>query len=139
MNNTTLWLIAATALIVAEMFSGTFYLLAIAAGLLLGALCSWIGLDTTVQLLVASVGTLLAVWLARSWKRRIQPASNTANQLDVGQRVDVDSWLDERHARVRYRGTLWTGELAAANTPRADSYFIVAQRGNTLILDSQPH
>ena len=136
MNDATLWLIAAALLLIAEMMSGTLYLIAVSAGLLFGALCAWLGLDTSVQFIAASIASVLTVGLALQWKRNHTPSSNPTNQLDVGQRVDVESWRDESHARVHYRGTLWEGELAAPDTPRTTSYVIVAHRGNTLILDT---
>ncbi|KAF0814267.1 hypothetical protein IGB42_01166 [Andreprevotia sp. IGB-42] len=137
MTESTFWLIAAAVLVGAEMFSGTLYLLAIAIGMLVGALLAWLGFDLTYQLLAASASSLLTVWLLKQWKRRHISNINPTNLLDVGQRVEVDSWRDERHARVRYRGTLWDGELARNATPRETSYFIIAQRGNVLILDNQ--
>ncbi|WP_035056817.1 NfeD family protein [Andreprevotia chitinilytica] len=142
MNDSTLWLIGAAILIVAEMVSGTFYMLAIAIGFLAGAALAWLGFSLPVQLVVASLTSLLSVWLLKLWKRHLlKPAnpSQVSNLLDLGQRVEVDQWIDARHARVRYRGSLWDAELAHEGIPQVTNYVIVAQRGNTLILDSQPH
>ncbi|HEX7328352.1 MAG TPA: NfeD family protein, partial [Casimicrobiaceae bacterium] len=54
--------------------------------------------------------------------------------LDVGQSVRVQGWNEDGTARVNYRGTQWTAELATPDTPRAETMFIVAMKGSVLVV-----
>ncbi|BCL74924.1 hypothetical protein JHS3_06600 [Jeongeupia sp. HS-3] len=138
MTPLTLWLIAAALLVGLEMFSGTFYLLAIAVGLLGGALAASLGLSVTVQIAIAAVVSLIAVAGLRRWKRQHQPQQSNTNALDLGHTVTVVQWIDANRARVRYRGSDWDAELVQPAEPDRQSYYIVGQRGNTLLLDIDP-
>ncbi|MDB5760020.1 MAG: NfeD family protein, partial [Burkholderia sp.] len=55
MTGWMLWLALAGALTILELFSGTFYLLMIALGMLAGALAAVLGLGDTMQVLIAAV------------------------------------------------------------------------------------
>jgi len=57
--------------------------------------------------------------------------------LDIGQAVQVRTWHPDGTARVEYRGTQWNAELAAIDARRADTMYIVATRGSTLVLSAQ--
>jgi membrane protein implicated in regulation of membrane protease activity len=51
----------------------------------------------------------------------------------------VQAWNADGSARVAYRGSLWTAELASPDTPRAQTMYIVATRGSTLVVaDRRP-
>lgn len=129
----TLWLILALVLAGLEMLSGTFYLLALAMGLLCGALAAWIGFSFALQISVAAIVSIIAAILLRRWKaQHLPPASNTS--LDIGQRVHILDWHTTRLARVQYRGSQWDAELAEGAEGGHAEYFILAIRGSTLIL-----
>ncbi len=67
MTSWMLWLALAGALTILELFSGTFYLLMIALGMLAGALVAFAGAAETVQLLTAAaVGAAATALLRRS-------------------------------------------------------------------------
>ncbi|MBM3115422.1 NfeD family protein [Jeongeupia naejangsanensis] len=138
MTPTTIWLIAAAVLVGLEMLSGTFYLLAIAAGMLAGAIAGALSAPLALQIAVATVASLIAVAGLRRWKRRIQPKHDESNALDLGHKVTVEHWLDARHARVRYRGADWDAEFALPADQTLTQFYIVGQRGNTLLLDATP-
>ena len=134
----TLWWIAAGMAIVAELATGTFYLLMIALGLAAAAIAAHLALPTTAQIvtaaLVGSVAT--AAW---HWRRAQQPRSAPAREnrdvnLDIGERVKVGAWGDDRTARVQYRGTQWTARLAPGAAPLAGDYLVSAVDGNWLVL-----
>ena len=114
MSDWTIWLIGAGILVIAELFTGTFYLLMIALGLSAGALAALAGLNGPLQTLVAAaVGVAATLVLRRSrfGKAGRGEAANDPNvNLDIGQRVSVPQWQDRR-ARVMYRGALWDVEL----------------------------
>ena len=137
MTDLTSWLVAAGILVVAELFTGTFYLLMIAIGLAAGALAAWLGLSGPLQTFVAaSVGLVATAILHRS--RFGRPARQEATRdsnvnLDIGQRVVVDAWQGGR-ARVMYRGALWDVELGPGAQPQAGDYRIVEVQGSRLIV-----
>ncbi|MBU0620715.1 MAG: hypothetical protein KJ795_02600 [Gammaproteobacteria bacterium] len=114
MESYWLWWTFAVLLIVTEMFSGTFYLLAVALGLAAAGLAAFMGTAWTVQVLIAAVlCTTSVAWIHR-WKKRQavpQERSNLAN--DIGQSVRIVSWTDERRARVSYRGAEWDASLSS--------------------------
>lgn len=137
MSSQTLWLIAALLLAGFEMLTGTFYLLAVAIGLISAALAAWLGFGFAVQALTAAVIGLAAVAGLRRWQLQ-RNSSPVDVSSDIGQRVEIVQWQDERHARVRYRGTLWDAELAASTETGLNDYLIIATQGNSLILDHPP-
>jgi membrane protein implicated in regulation of membrane protease activity len=110
------WWVAAVALGVLEILSGTFYLLVFAAGCAAGGIAAWAGAGLTVQVLVTAAVTIAGwVWLRRRspWGQRARgPGAGDASMLlDVGERLDVEAWGADRRAQVRYRGAAWTVEL----------------------------
>lgn len=131
------WLVVAGILVIAELFTGTFYLLMIAIGLGAGALAALSGASGPVQTLVAAaVGLAATAILHRS--RFGKPAKSNPTRdrnvnLDIGQRVAVPEWHDGR-ARVMYRGALWDVELGPGALPEAGDYRIVEVLGNRLIV-----
>jgi membrane protein implicated in regulation of membrane protease activity len=132
-----IWWIAAGVLIVTELFTGTFYLLMIALGLLAGGIAFAVGLALRVQLGVAALVALVAVVLLRrsrfgSWKRR-DASRDTAVNLDIGATVEVAQWHDRR-ARAMYRGAEWDVELAPGESEGARLYCITALEGSRLVV-----
>ncbi|QDQ27068.1 NfeD family protein [Chitinimonas arctica] len=136
MENYLIWFVLALLLAGAEMLSGTFYLLVYSLCCALGGVAAVAGLPVPAQLSVAAacavVGTL---WLRR---HPISRPSRVSGNLDLGHRVEVESWKSELTARVRYRGTGWDAELAAPLAERPGTLYIVGQRGNTLIVSPVP-
>lgn len=132
------WLVAAGALVILELFSGTFYLLMIAIGLAFGALAAWLGAAMPMQMMVAAaVGVLATGLLHRSRFGKPAHKGNAARDanvnIDIGQRIDVDGWQDHR-ARVMYRGALWDVELGPGATAHSGSFKIVEVQGSRLIV-----
>ena len=133
------WLVGAGILVIAELFTGTFYLLMIAIGLAFGGIAALLGMSGAIQTLVAAaVGLVATAILHRS--RFGRPAKTDATRdrnvnLDIGARVAVPGWQDGR-ARVMYRGALWDVELGPGALPEAGDYRIVEVRGNRLIVSN---
>ena len=131
------WLVGAGILVIAELFTGTFYLLMIAIGLGAGALAAASGASGSVQTFVAAaVGLAATAILHRS--RFGRPARTDASRdrnvnLDIGQRVAVAEWQQGR-ARVMYRGALWDVELGPGALAEAGDFRIVEVRGSRLIV-----
>lgn len=132
------WWIAAAALIGAELVTGTFYLLAIGVAAALGGVAALLGAGAEVQFAVAGVLGVALTIAAHRWRlARATPPPQPP--LDVGQAVRVEAWHADGTARVAYRGSDWDAELAAPDTPRAETMYIVATRGNVLVLaDKKP-
>ena len=131
------WLVGAGILVIAELFTGTFYLLMIAIGLAVGGIAALLGLSGPIQTLIAAATGLVATSILHR-SRFGRPAKTVASRdqnvnLDIGGRVTVPSWQDGR-ARVMYRGALWDVELGPGALPEAGEYRIVEVQGNRLIV-----
>lgn len=131
-----LWWILAAVLVGAELLTGTFYLLGIGIAFALGGLAAWLGAGTEAQLLIAGVLSIGGIFASRRW-RDLHAKPPADLPLDVGQAVRVQAWNPDGTARVAYRGTLWTAELAEPDIPRGDVMYIVATRGSTLVVSDR--
>jgi membrane protein implicated in regulation of membrane protease activity len=120
-------------LVGAELFTGTFYLLAVGAAFALGGVAAWLGASTPVQLLIGGVLALAGTIAAHQW-RKLYTMPKPQAGLDVGQQVQVLAWHDNGTARVNYRGTQWDAEIVAPAAARAQTMYIVDTRGSTLVI-----
>ncbi|MDB5792829.1 MAG: NfeD family protein [Massilia sp.] len=131
------WLVGAGILVIAEMFTGTFYLLMIAIGLAFGGIAALLGVSGPIQTLIAAaVGLVATAVLHRSRfgrPARTNPTRDHNVNLDIGARVAVPGWQDGR-ARVMYRGALWDVELGPGALAEAGEYRIVEIQGSRLIV-----
>ena len=136
------WFGLAGALVILEMFTGTFYLLMIGVGLAAGGIAALVGVGAALQLAVAAVVGIIATYALRRsrWgKISTSDASRDPNvNLDIGQTLSVEAWNGEeqgvRTARVMYRGAMWDVELADGASARPGSYVIREVRGSRLIV-----
>ena len=130
-----MWWALAAVLVGAELFTGTFYLLAVGGAFVLGGVVAWLGGSTPVQLLVGGVFAVAGTFTAHQWRRRrAMPPPQPG--LDVGQEVEVLAWNDNGTARVNYRGTQWDATVASPSEARAQTMYIVDTRGSTLVIAS---
>jgi membrane protein implicated in regulation of membrane protease activity len=133
-----IWWIIAGGLVVAELVTGTFFLLALGVAFGIGGLAALVGAAFEIQLLVAGIVAIAGIFLAHRWRRRNAPAL-AEPVFDIGQTVRVQAWNPDGTARVAYRGTLWQAEAAAPDVPRGDTMVIVGVRGSTLVIaDRKP-
>ena len=137
-SQATLWWVAAGLAVVAELATGTFYLLMIALGLCCGALAAHLGLNGAGQVAAAAaVGAgATALW---HWRRYSQPRSLPAREnrdvnLDIGDAVAVAAWAPDHTARVQHRGTDWTARLQPGFAAQPGAHKVVAVEGNWLVL-----
>jgi len=130
------WILTGFALLIAELLSGTFYLLVLAVAAFAGGAAAWFSSSFWVQVLVFSfiaVAGMIAIY-----KYRKDYSGPSMPSLDVGQPVTLESWINlpARHARVRYRDTLWDAFVEADEQAlpenAGDVYYIVSMDGNTL-------
>ncbi len=132
------WFAAATLLVIAELASGTFYLLMVALGLAAGGLGALAGLSPAGQTLLAAAVAVVGIAVLRRSRfgrvRRGNAAADPDVNLDIGQELEVPAWDAYGRARVPYRGADWSVELAPGGTPEPGRFRIVEVRGTTLIV-----
>ena len=134
MDYDLMWLIAGFVLVIAELVTGTFYLLVLGVGAFAGALVAWLKLGFWLQAVAAAVVTVAGVMWVRRRPRSGQDAPMAS--LDVGQVASFESWSDQPagRARMRYRDTQWDAQVEGdAGTPvHGDPFYIVSVEGSTL-------
>ena len=138
------WWLLALALGIAEILTGTIFLLVLGLAFVLGGISAWVGFGGTVQLLVTAICAFVGWGLLLRHRTRARAMSNEdANglmRLDVGQTLRIDDWQDANRAVVRYRGAQWRVELApeAVGTAGAPGeYRITGIENNRLIVMPQ--
>ncbi|MBP0630953.1 MULTISPECIES: NfeD family protein [unclassified Cupriavidus] len=133
-----LWFVAAVALVIVELNTGTFYLLMVAVGLAAGGVGALLDLSPAAQTVTAAlVAAVLIAGLRRTRfgkLRRGNAAADPNVNLDIGQELDVPAWDANGRARVPYRGADWTVELAPNCAATPGRYRIVEVRGSTLVV-----
>lgn len=127
------WLVAGVALIIAELVTGTFYLLVLGVAALVGSGVGYAGGSHLWQAIVAGVVAVAGVVLVHRHKHAVMP--DRMRGLDVGQPAAFESWIDKGagHARVRYRDAQWDAQVAGgASGEPGEILYIAAVDGNTL-------
>jgi membrane protein implicated in regulation of membrane protease activity len=141
MDASTFWWIATGALVIAELLSGTFYLLMLSLGAAAAALAAHAGLGMTEQVITAALvgGAAVVLW---NLKRKHRPAgadaADTHIHLDIGATVHVDAWDDQGLSHVKHRGAVWTASCptdAQSQPLEAGLHKIVAIEGSRLVLE----
>lgn len=137
------WWLAALALGIVEMLTGTFYLLVLALGCAVAGAAALLGMPLGLQMLVAaacSVGGWALLWRRRSAR------SNAADEnpdllLDVGARVQIEHWDEPRRTIARYRGAVWQVELSGdCGGPGAPGPHLIRRMdGNRLVVSPAEH
>lgn len=127
------WWILAAILVGVELTSGTFYLLLYGVAAAVAGVAAWLGAGITVQLLTAAIIGALGTLALRRWKRSTERPEFSAQDMDIGQAVQLESWQDGR-GQVKYRGALWDAEAESAGVDSTRPLLIRAIRGNTLVL-----
>jgi membrane protein implicated in regulation of membrane protease activity len=134
-----IWWIAGLAMLIAELFTGTFYLLVIAIALAAGGLVAYFDMSFATQFVTAAaVGFAGALILRKSRFGRPQRRSESARDfnvnIDIGNRIMIDAWDDHGRARVAYRGAQWDVQLAEGASKLPGEHVIKEVRGSTLIV-----
>ena len=131
-----IWFIAAFALVIAELLSGTLYLLVIGAGAAVAGVIALAGLGFAAQFAVAALVSVAGIAVVHKLKlgrsRGGAPRRNLS--FDAGQAVEVIERRPDGSLRVNYRGTQWDAQVEGAG---GEHLVIKETRGNTLILVAQ--
>ncbi len=142
MNDGMVWLVIAFGLLAAELLTGTFYLLMVSIGCVVGGATAWSGGSVALQLVAgAAVGVAATMILRRTrWgvqRRHADASTNRDVILDIGEVVQVSAWQDGV-AHVRYRGCKWDATLEPGAQPLPGAQIIKAIRGSTLVVAPAP-
>jgi membrane protein implicated in regulation of membrane protease activity len=133
MDLSLVWLIAGFILVIAELATGTFYLLVLGIAAFAGSGVAYAGGVLVWQSLVSAVVAVAGVaWVHQYRKRTV---ANPMQGLDVGQPAAFDSWVNKGagHARVKYRDALWDAQVAGdASGEPGEVLYVTAVDGNTL-------
>ena len=139
------WILAGFVLVIAELLTGTFFLLVLGLAAFAGGLMAVYSPAFYLQALTAAVVAVVGTFWVKSRRRLLQEGSPMAS-LDIGQSVSFETWINPvaRHARVRYRDTRWdafiendaSGASDLATAP-GDVFYIVGMEGNTLTVSRQ--
>jgi membrane protein implicated in regulation of membrane protease activity len=137
-NTYLYWTLTAIALVIVELLSGTFYLLVLAIAAGGGAALAYFGYPFAAQAGVATVIAGLGVVFVHRFRARTGKDGRGINAIDVGQRVTLDSWINESQgiARVHYRGTLWEARVVGERGT-GKTFFIRGVDGSTLNIASE--
>lgn len=143
MEQWLVWVITGFVLVIAELVTGTFYLLVIALGAFVAALVAWLGGNELVQAAVGGVVAIAGAVFVRQWHRRNRPDEDGGTSfLDRGQPVVLEGWTNEAAhiARVKYRGASWDARLArpAEHPAPGATLYIEGHEGNTLVVAPSP-
>jgi membrane protein implicated in regulation of membrane protease activity len=165
MDHTYIWLVIGIVLVIAELVTGTFYLLFLGIAAIVGAAVAYLGAPFWAQAIVSAIVlTIGVVWIQRHKRMQKQPGMPN---LDVGQPVKWESWISQSEGekqaainRAQGEGTAIrvvaeakaaairvlaeslgvTGGMSAANLKiaeaYADAFSNVAKTYATLILPS---
>ena len=127
------WGVLGLVLIIAELLTGTFYLIVLGVAAFGASAAAGMGLAFSVQSIVFSIVAVLGCYGVHAYR-----AKNKAQQMpsiDAGMPASFESWVDSsaRLARVRYRGASWEARVEGAEPvePGATVY-VLATDGNTL-------
>ncbi len=139
MADSTWWWLLTGALVALELLSGTFYLLMLALGAAAAAIAAHLGVSLVTQIIVASVTGLASVALWYQLKKR-QPGDPSVRaqrsvNLDVGEIIQVDSWLADGSAQVKYRGAQWRVIQRPGNAPVPGAYRVAELVGSSLLVE----
>lgn len=136
MQEYLLWAIVGFALVIAELVTGTFYLLVLGVAALVAAVVAFFGAEFWLQAIVAAAVSLTGVYLVHYWRQQNPASAQGSNDLDRGQQVVFESWVDEANglARVKYRGSTWDARIDGA--PRTENLYITGQQDGRLLVSA---
>jgi membrane protein implicated in regulation of membrane protease activity len=136
------WVVAGLALVIAELVTGTFYLLVIGAGAFAAAIVSYFEGSLVWQAVVGGVVAVVGAWVVHLWHASRPKTPQGSNFLDRGQPVVLEGWANEtaRIARVKYRGSTWEARLSKPEDRPVPgtTLYIEAQDGSTLVVAAAP-
>jgi membrane protein implicated in regulation of membrane protease activity len=140
MDHSFIWLVTGIVLVIAELVTGTFYLLFLGIAAIVGAAVAHLGAPFWAQAIISAVVlTMGVIWIQRHKRMAKEPAMRG---LDIGQPVKWESWINETDglARVRYRDAHWDAKISGdIRAEPGEVLYITAVDGATLhVAKSRP-
>lgn len=134
----TFWIVLAALLAVAEMMTGTFYLLVLAGGAVIGAIAAVLGVSMTFQVLGAALAAAAGFVALQNFRGRAgtspSASQNPDLHTDIGAVVRISSVDPGGRVRVNYRGADWTARVEGDTVDREHDYRIIQIDGSVLVL-----
>jgi len=133
MDPSLAWAIVGLALVIAELLTGTFYLLMLGVAAFGAALAAYFGLAFWPQIVVAAVVAATGCYGVHAYRARNKAAQMPS--IDAGMPASFEHWIDPaaRLARVRYRGASWDARVDGTEALESGSaLYVVNTNGNTL-------
>ncbi len=134
----SIWWVLAVLVVIAELMTGTFYLLMISIGLVAGAVAAHLGFALTPQIIIAALvgGGATLAWHLYKIKQpgALHAEANPDVNQDVGATVVVEAWNADGSASVKYRGASWAVVAAPGVAHYPGSYRVQEIRGSTLVV-----
>jgi len=138
MDSFVWWFVIGFGLVVAEMLTGTFYLLVIAIAFGAAGIAALLGAPVIAQWATAAavaLGGPRSIRKTRFGQRlRDRATSDRVQNMDVGQTLRVEQWAPNRTARANYRGATWDVELVPGDSPVSGEFVIREIQANRLIV-----
>lgn len=131
----TVWFVAAVAVLIIELLTGTVYLLVVSAALAGSGIAYGLTGSTPAAVLTAALLSALGIWFvhAKTAVRKVE--TDSYQDLDAGQYAEILRHAGGNRYEVFYRGTHWqaqnTGQEELEPGTRA---LIVRKEGNLLII-----
>jgi membrane protein implicated in regulation of membrane protease activity len=128
-----IWLLAGLTLVIAELITGTFYLLVLGVAAFGAGAAAWLGAGFPLQAITATAVAGVGVYVVHAYRAR--NAAQQMQSIDAGQPASFESWVDQAAglARVRYRGASWDARLEGGDAPQPGAVlYVLAAEGNTL-------
>ncbi|TMH93507.1 MAG: NfeD family protein [Betaproteobacteria bacterium] len=134
MDHALAWAVTGLVLVIAELLTGTFYLVMLGVAAFGAAGAAYLGVEFSAQVIVAAL-----VAAVGSYGVHVYRAKNRTEQMppiDAGNPARFESWIDAqaRLARVRYRGASWEARVQDDVDPLEPgaTVYVLATDGNTL-------
>lgn len=139
------WWAVAGVVLIAELLTGTTYLLWPAAAAFLTGFIAMeaLGLDWPVQLAVFAVLSVILVaagdrWVRPMLKQTVSTGLNDRSTRMIGQRVVIVSEFQSGRGRVQFGDTEWSAETAdGSNPPAGETWRVEDVKGVILTIASQ--
>jgi membrane protein implicated in regulation of membrane protease activity len=127
------WGVLGLGLVIAELLTGTFYLLMLGVAAFGAAAVAGFGQPFHVQSIIAFIVAAAGCYGVHAW--RAKQSTQQLPSIDAGMPASFENWVDAngRLARVRYRGASWDARVEGEDPvePGATVY-VLATDGNTL-------
>lgn len=139
MEESTIWWLAAGAVVATELFTGTFYLLMLALGLAAAAIAAHLGLTTSPQMVIAALvgggSVVVCYFLKKKHPNAPSARADRSVNMDVGENILIESWNPDGTTTVKYRGAQWTAIHRPGVPPSTGMHRVAELVGNRLLVD----